>query len=261
MSQMPKWLRALIAVAAGMFAMPAVAVQWLSDNSAGNSVEQIEPQQITVTVAGQILKVRAYSAPVGNPPLGNWASANVTNQGDGFGVISSGEGSADGAADNKQATDILVFELPASQLWDLDAFRLGFASQGSSSQADVQAWFGGIGLAPNYDFTKVCFAGCTGAAAPLATLGFNPLDLAGGGNAFSGGSVSQGGNVNVSGTQAGRYLVMAGQLGEQNDAFKLEMLRATGTGIGGQTPLPGTLALLGLGLIGLGSLRWRVARS
>ena len=298
------WEGVLVALVTSMFAMPALALQWtwVNDNISGNVVSPntqdvitTNPdstncqgaagtpsnnrcEQFTVTVGSgsdqQVLKVRAYStATVQNSstnPTGQWITADLANYAGGFGVKNRVSGDTnegvdpEHATDNNQVVDLLVFELPAGQVWDLDAFRLGWANEvggsGTESRADVQAWFGGAGLASNFDFTKVCFTGCSGSGiSTLAALdggSFARLD----GTAFNGENVVQGQTMSVTGTQAGRYLVMSGQLGEQNDHFKLEMLKATGTNGGGQTPVPGTLALLGLGLVGLRSLRRGSAR-
>ena len=50
----------------------------------------------------------------------------------------------------------------------------------------------------------------------------------------------------------GNYIVVAGRLGENDDAFKFKSITATSV-----VPVPGTLALLGLGLFGLAAVRRR----
>jgi hypothetical protein len=56
----------------------------------------------------------------------------------------------------------------------------------------------------------------------------------------------------------GRYMVAAGALGGNDDAFKLKQITMT-IPAGGSTPIPGTAVLLGLGLAGLAWTRRRRA--
>jgi hypothetical protein len=286
-----------------LLSLPAAAVQWTStsgvspggqDGGACSAPASNPPgcEQFIVTSDGQELKVRAYSvSSIANSqtsplPTGNWITAEMLNYGtSGFAIknrvgttvngVPYGSGPADSgeccqpehAVDNNEVIDVLVFELPQGQNWDIDAFRLGWAREGSDpstapQRADVQLWFGGSALGANYDFTEVCFTGCTGAAKTLtgagpAGLGF--VDITSSlshSNGTGGENVAQGATVSVNSTQAGRYLVMTGQLGESNDHFKVNLLKATGTTV----PAPGTLALLGLGFAGF-LLRRRAVRT
>jgi hypothetical protein len=217
------------------------------------------------------------------PPPNNWVTANLFNySGSGFGISNrvggdTNEGiSPEHAVDNDQVYDLIVFELPqvTGQTWDFEAFQLGWASEnGNGVSADVQAWFGGSSLGANYDFTKVCFSGCTGTAKTLTGAGATALgftDITGGiasaGNgsclASTGGNdVCENANAIVNSSATGNYVVMSGRLGDVLDAFKPEMIQAklVPGGPGGNTPLPGTAYLLGLGLVGAISLRRRQA--
>ena len=310
---------ALAALAA--FALPAGAVQWWnSPDSTTNNVSPNQPSSgawtagactsggaaatasgcqqfnITATVDGTsyTMKVRAYSTPTvtgsNTSPAGNWMTANLYNYaGSGFGVSNrvagdTNEGSQpEHAVDNDQVYDMIVFELPqvTGQTWDLEAFRLGWASEGGNGiNADIQTWFGGGSLGANYDFTKVCFSGCTGTAKALTggtgTLGFTDittsLSSAGNPNATNlsgtvvgcaastdGFDVCENANVSVGSSATGNYVVMSGRLGDVMDAFKPEMIQAKliPGGPGGNTPVPGTAYLLGLGLVGAIALRRR----
>ena len=225
--------------------------------------------------------VRAYSTTPAavsgpGPTTGNWVEANIFKYGGGFGITNTvsgdtGEGATpEHAIDNNQVLDIAVIELPtlpAGMVWDFTNFKLGWAEENGSSNrwADVSAFIGGSSLNSNYDFRDVCFTACTGAASTLSALGFNevtgsitnPAGSASGNPcpANSGGNnVCEGTTDSFNTNQTGKYLVMAGRLGDQYDAFKLDSITAVKT-----VPLPGTLALLGLGLCGMVTTRRRPA--
>lgn len=276
----------LLAAAVAALAMPAGATEWsfpttntnVTVTDCGGGATSCKYSFLSNS-GGQTLKVHAFStanntSPNSNPP-GTWKNANLQNYSGEFGITNlvgdAGEGtSPEHAVDNDGAYDIMVFELPTGMAWDIEAFRLGWASEsGNMVSADVQTWFGGGQAA--IDFTQVCFTGC---AKPLVSgagnLGFKDITSAMLGVNYNGPNGPGDNNVpeeqtifyNQSnpGTQNGRYLVMTGKLGDSKDAFKPEYLKAFGTTVT-QTPLPGTLALLGLGLAGLVAARRRPARA
>ncbi len=230
----------------------------------------------TSTAGGQTLTAKAYSTPTlytnVNPTstAGNWIEAQIAVYGGGgIGVKNMVTGDAlesnepEHAVDNNQIHDVVIFELPAG-VWDPESFKLGYAN----GDSDVQAWVGGAGLAPDFDFRNVCFSGCTGGASTLASLGFN--DISTGMPAVVGGTPSPGGASAPSGvnvptgvaapfatTKTGRYLVMSGNLGQNgisgfNDAFKISQISAMHS-----VPVPGSLLLLVLGLALLTFVRAR----
>lgn len=263
-----------MALAGGVaFAMPAAATQWLSTNAT-----QISANEWKITVGTSTVNVWGYSTKTLSscstclaPDTGTWQAANVIPYSGGFGITSTVAGDAyegtqpEHAVDNNQVFDVLVFELPNSG-FDLEAFRLGWATEAYApsttvtNEADIHAYFGGNDLGANYNFANACFIGCTntgsGATAKgdLTYLGFTDL-MNNGANSINGSNVPIT-DQSVPGTQSGRYLVMTGALDGSNDAFKVSMLQAA-LPSGGQTPEPGTLALLTLGLFGLVALRRR----
>ena len=265
---------AAAAIAAVVFAMPAKATEWTFPSSNTN---------VTVTdcgggatsckysflsnSGGLTLKVHAFSTPNNtspdSTPSGLWRNANLQNYSGDFGITNLvgdyGEGtSPEHAVDNDGAYDVMVFELPTGKTWDIEGFRLGWASEsGNGVSADVQTWIGG-GQGP-INWNQVCFSGC-GAGELVSGMGFKDITSAMQGVNYNGGdnNVPEGQTITFSGTQTGRYLVMSGKLGDSKDAFKPEFLKAFGTTIT-QTPLPGTLALLGLGFAGLVAARRRPA--
>lgn len=275
---MNRILAFLALLAGAALALPAAAVQWNS-SSAGSATACAGGTlcQMAMTSSDGSALVSAYSTTPaqagGGTTAGNWVEANLFKYGGGFGISNAGTGDSgesgtpEHAIDNANVLDILVIELPtlpAGMVWDFTNFMLGWAEENGSSNrwADISMFIGGSSLGSGYDFRDVCFTGCTGGAATLASLGFadvtsaitNPAGSAPGNAcaANSGGfNVCEGVTASINTDQTGKYLVVAGKLGDQYDAFKFDMLKAV------KTPVPGTLTLLGLGLFGLVALRRR----
>jgi hypothetical protein len=148
----------------------------------------------------------------------------------------------------------MVVELPqvSGQTWDLQSFMLGWANENGYAQSDVSMFIGGQNLGTNYDFRNVCFGtsyggSCGAGQTDLASLGFTDVTTA---IANNGNNVPQLSPTGENSTATGNYVVMAGRLGDGDDSFKLKSITA-GT-VPKTAPVPGTLALLGLGLLGLG---------
>lgn len=278
-----------MAVAASV-AMPAAATQWDSTGASAAGTGSAGACattgystlncQMTVGTGTTQLKVRAYSTRTANAAgdgsigttTGNWRAANLMVYSGGFGIMNAVSGdinesvSPEHATDNDQVVDVLVYELPAGELWDIDAFRLGWAQDGQtySGTADITAWFGGSNLASDFNFSTVCFSSCDAGGTTLASLGGGFSDITGfinnaAGTAGTDNNIAVDTIQNFSGVQTGRYLIMTGRLGDDDDHFKMNMLKATPKPPG-QTPAPGTVVLLGLGLIAMGSLRRRLVR-
>lgn len=273
----------VIGVAVGLaLSMPAAAVTWSTQNGAagagtGAICNGVNCQMSFVNGADTI-KIRTYSTqtvavdPSAGSNLnisGTWATGTITNQGgSGFGMTNRFAGdlnegtNPEHAVDNQQIRDVAVYELPTSvNGWNIAALGVGWWANDN----DVQVWIGGTNLGADYNFQNVCFSGCANPANNLTgvgSLGFSNLGV------FNiGGAAGAAGTTNIVSNAVGRYIVVAGGVADASyDAFKLSTISANRCTAGtpncgtppGEVPLPGTIALLGAGLLGLGLARRKV---
>jgi len=255
--KMKQILGFLVAVVGILGAMPAGATQWTSSSGVSSAGDEY-----TITVGGQSVLVRAYSTKTtAGGQSGTFSSAaEVKVFSEGFGVDNKGgpSGTQDGGeasfpewgVDNAGLYDLLVFELPNAGM-TLEGLGLGWAEDAAGT--DISVFFGGNALGAGYNFSNACFTGCansgSGASAigllTSTNLGFTRVDLD---------NVAVGSPINPGIVAKGQYLAVSGSLlppphSQGDDKFKVNMIKAS------KAPLPGTLALLGLGLVGLGYTR------
>jgi uncharacterized protein (TIGR03382 family) len=170
------------------------------------------------------------------------------------------------AIDNNGVDDILVVDFGSSG-WDVNSFSLGYTCNASTGVCGgavaVEAWIGGANGA-TIDFSTEKFSANGDLNAIPMTGGFSRLTLTN--------DPLTGGTINAPGTTpTGRYLVITGALAAgtvsdlgtatngYSDAFKVSNIIATSTNTGSNVPTPGSLPLLGLGLLALVTIRRRAA--
>jgi hypothetical protein len=173
---------------------------------------------------GNYARLQAYSGGLG---IVNPVDSGETNE-PSHGVDTSGR------------NDFLLFDF--GQVMNLDSFRIGY----KGGDSDIDIWVG-----PD-SASSINFANANGTnngttVASLVAAGFTKY------NSFNDVAVNTTVNVpdNPSGSgpaRFGRYMMVSGVLGQSNDAFKFSKITAT-------TPTPGTVALLGIGLLGFALAR------
>ncbi len=281
---MRSYTKLVLALAAALIATGANALsyKWDFQYTANLPSSTITETSITGTglTAGATIKLYAYST-VNTNTTSNWVlaagtsapnsvalPAGFTYQGDlGIGIRNhqeaagtneASDGTPGHAIDNKGGyTDIVVIDAGEGNTVDWTKLMIGYGweggagSNGSGSTSggagtpEINLWSGNSlpGLGNANLGNNFCFSGCTNS---LANLGFTTAQMVNvGNNTLT--------NTGLNGTPDGRYLVIAGELG---DAFKLKQLTATG-----KIPEPASIALLGLGLVGLGFARRRTRSS
>lgn len=237
-----------LAVAATMLAASAGAasVSWDFQNTAGLPGQSFVE---TSTSGGVNITMRAYSATSG---ASTWGTAQFTNQGtSGLGITHAGEPTTapSHAVDSITNTDIVVVDAGAGNTIDWTSLMIGYgydtfvggtpgvAGQYSTTQADIKIWTGNA------------LNTATATIDSLGALGFSSKTIDNVQTNVNTSMESPGVNLGAS-----RYLIMAGDI---NDAFKLKQIGGTTGSPPNQTPEPGSIALIGLGLLGFGLARKR----
>jgi hypothetical protein len=240
---------AALAVALGASAGNAASVTW--NFATGCAVACNNLQTFTQTSGGVSVTLSAYYAtPNGANSLAAsaWAGA-VFDAGSsggpfGLGIINPAETDTvpNNSIDSSTSTDLLVFDAGAGKTINWSTFQIESGqNNGVNGSADIKVWAGNNAIG----------AGTTIGA--LAGLGYVSSTISNVPNYTGTGNIDNG---SLGAIGAARYLVMAGDI---NDAFRLKNITGTSGSGGSSTPEPGSIALIGLGLLGFGIARKRRA--
>lgn len=253
-----RMLRFLIPLLGVGIALPAGAVSWNTTGSIGLTSGSIYCSTTTCStsssgLSGSVIKMSAFAtpaAPTSGTPVdtGNWVTSRIAMYGGGVGAANYNETdvSPQHAIDNWYTNDLLVVDF-GSDNWDVSSFSIGWSctvsgsTSCSGSTVNPSAWVGGTGA---INFTTIGFSG-NGSSATLP--GFQALTL----TPDAGGTGVRTDTTNPS--PLGRYLIIAGDLADYTSAFKVSGISAAQVTPPppGAVPIPGTLALLVLGLLAL----------
>lgn len=232
---------ALVGCLLPMAGVSAASVTWNFENTAGLPSSTITETSLS---GGVQITLKAYYAANNSS---TWSTAQFTNQGSaGLGMTHTGDptGAPDHAIDSVTQKDIVVIDAGAGKTIDWTSLMIGWgydtyvggtpgvSGQYTTGQADIKLWTGNTlntGTATLDSLIGPSFSASTLSNVPT----FTNANIDGG----------SGGNLAPS-----RYLVMTGDI---NDAFKLKQLGGTTV----KVPEPVSIALLALGLLGLGFAR------
>lgn len=220
------------------FRAHAVAYSWdLTGSDSGYS------SSITVTSSGHTVKATGYAS-ANSDGTGALSSGYVRRYSGGIGISNCISGSScnetsdpNHSIDTDGKNDFLLLEF--DNLYDMKAFEIGW----KGDDADIQVWVGSDKKGAGLNLSGACVTGCVNT---LSSLGFTALPR------FMNVDVDD--PVDITAPNKSRYLLISGELGAiaasspGNDYFKVSAITVG-------TPIPPTLALFSLALLGIMPLR------